>query len=340
MAKKNSVKQFLIHYLVERPPLALLYVLLKTLPLSFFSKLAATVGTTLNRLSPGHRQRIRKNLDFAYGDTIDRRRKDRICKEVTINMLKSFIEVAYTVHAKNQTTVTNLVRINGREHIDQALEKGNGVIAVGGHIGNFSITGLKMASEGYGFHTVIREISNPYQNRLYEWYQTHLGQSFIPSRSFTQVVKKILPALRKNEIVFLITDENRRHGGVFVDFFNHKASTAPGAAVLSLRTGAPIVPIFMVRHDDQSHTLIIEPELPVPATQDKQEAIIEITQQFTTRIETHIRAYPSQWFWAQKRWQTRPERRSQVVSGQWSVVSGQWSVVSGQWSNRRRLRCT
>ena len=307
VAKKKSIKRFLIHYLVEWPPLAVLYVLLRVLPLSFFSQLATGVGTLLHIVSSGQRQRIRKNLDFAYGETLNRQQKDRICKEVPINMLKSFIEVAYTVHKKNQATVTGLIRIKGREHIDRALEKGKGVIAVSGHIGNFSITGLKMAAEGYTFHTVIREISNAYQNRLYEWYQTQLGQSFIPSRSFTQIVKRILPALRNNEIVFLITDENRRHGGVFVDFFDHKASTAPGAAVLSLRTGAPIVPMFMVRHDDQSHTLIIEPELPLPETKDKQEAIIEITQQFTTRIENHIRTYPSQWFWAQKRWQTRSE---------------------------------
>jgi KDO2-lipid IV(A) lauroyltransferase len=164
-----------------------------------------------------------------------------------------------------------------------------------------------MAAEGYRFHTVIREISNPYQNRLYEWYQTKLGQSFIPSRSFTQVLKSILPALRRGDVVLLITDENRRHGGVFVDFFGHKASTAPGAAVLSLRTGAPIVPMFMIRHKDQSHTLIIEPELPAPESRDKQEAIVDITQQFTARIENHIRAHPSQWYWTMKRWQTRPE---------------------------------
>ena len=54
--------------------------------------------------------------------------------------------------------------------------------------------------------------------------------------------------------------------------------------------GAPIVPMFMVRHEDQSHTLIIEPALPNPANNDKQAAIEEITQQFTTRIEKHIRA--------------------------------------------------
>ncbi len=306
MSKKKNTKRFLIHYLVERPPLALLYCLLYVLPLPFFLSLATAMGTAFNRLFSGHRRRVMKNLDLAYGNDLSNIQKELISKEVTINLFKNFLEVAYTVHEKNQATVIDAIRIQGQEHLDMAMQEGNGVIAVSGHIGNFSIMGLKMRAAGYRFHTVIREISNPYQNRMYERYQRQLGQSFIPSRSFTQVLKSILPALRNNEIVLLISDENRRYGGIFVDFFNHKAATAPGPAVLSLRTGSPVVPLFMVRNGDDSHTLIIHPPLPLPNTREHQHAISEITQLVTNSIEDHVRAYPSQWLWTQKRWQTRP----------------------------------
>jgi len=303
----------LIHYLIERPPLAVLYLLLWILPLRFFHHFAHILGKSVSRLLPGHTRRIINNLNYAYGDTLSYKEKKRIAEHVTITLLKSFLEVAYTIHRKNKATVINAITIEGRHHLDQALRKGNGVIAVSAHFGNFAVIGLKMRASGYLFSTVIREITDPYHNRLYERYQKKLDQLFIPSRSFTQVMKSILPALSNNEIVLFIMDENyRRRHGVFVDFFNHKAATAPGAALLSLRAQAPIIPMFMLRNPDQSNTLVIEPEIVPPDHRDHKEAVLAITQHITGRIEDRIRSDPGQWFWTQKRWRTRPPEEKKV----------------------------
>ncbi|MBW1825278.1 MAG: hypothetical protein JRI87_12140, partial [Deltaproteobacteria bacterium] len=60
----------------------------------------------------------------------------------------------------------------------------------------------------------------------------------------------MISSLRKNEIVCFIADEKKRRSEIYVEFFGEPAPTAIGPAVLSLRTGAPIMPIFIVRNED------------------------------------------------------------------------------------------
>jgi KDO2-lipid IV(A) lauroyltransferase len=115
-----------------------------------------------------------------------------------------------------------------------------------------------------------------------------------------------LQILKKNEIIFLITDENRRFGGVFVNFFNRPASTTPGPALLHLRTGADIIPIVLLRNPDNTHKMIIEPPLLFSYRGNHEEDVKEITQVITHKIEEYVCKYPTQWTWTNRRWRTRP----------------------------------
>ena len=112
----------------------------------------------------------------------------------------------------------------------------------------------------------------------------------------------MLNCLRKNEIICFIADENKRRGGVEVDFFGHNTPTAVGPAVLSLRTGAALVPLFIVRQKDNTHKIIIEPALECNLSGNKSEDIHTLTSAFTKRIEFYIREYPDQWLWTNRRW--------------------------------------
>jgi KDO2-lipid IV(A) lauroyltransferase len=118
----------------------------------------------------------------------------------------------------------------------------------------------------------------------------------------------VLRALRDRDLLVLPIDQNSTRGlGVFVDFFGLPASTNAGMARISLRTGAPIVPVFMVREGRTArhrvHVLpIIEPE----RTDDFEADVRRNTQRFTAVFEEMVRRFPEQWLWMHKRWKTRP----------------------------------
>ena len=125
---------------------------------------------------------------------------------------------------------------------------------------------------------------------------------------WSKAARQILSSLRKNETVCLIADEKRKHTGIYVKFFGEPALTATGPAVLSLRTGAPILPIFIVRKEDHSHHIFIEPQLKYNLSSNTPEDTYTITTAYTTVIEKYIRMYPDQWFWVNNRWKKRKRR--------------------------------
>jgi KDO2-lipid IV(A) lauroyltransferase len=94
---------------------------------------------------------------------------------------------------------------------------------------------------------------------------------------------------------------------VFVPFFGRPASTSRALAVLALRTGTPIVPIFARRESRGGHRVIIWPPLELPVPNDREEATVELTARCTAAIEAAIRQAPEQWLWMHVRWRTRQE---------------------------------
>ncbi len=74
-----------------------------------------------------------------------------------------------------------------------------------------------------------------------------------------------------------------------------------------MRTDATVLPGFAVWQKDKKRYLlkICEP-LEIPASDDAEENIKVLTQAMTAKIEEFVRAYPDQWMWIHKRWNTRP----------------------------------
>jgi len=119
-------------------------------------------------------------------------------------------------------------------------------------------------------------------------------------------VRASLLALRSNELVGMLMDQNAGDDGVFVDFFGRLASTAPGAAVFALKTEAAVLPTFGYRKPDNTHVVTIGAPVPLIRTGDHKRDVLENTARYTKVVEEKIRAHPEQWFWLHKRWKSRP----------------------------------
>ncbi|MBW1678711.1 MAG: lysophospholipid acyltransferase family protein [Deltaproteobacteria bacterium] len=305
MAKKIGPIRY-ISYFFERLCFAFSVFLFRILPIRYIYLLAKFTGIAVSYLIPGHRRRVMGNLYLAFGAEKNSKDKLAIYRSANINLTKNFFEMLCSANNGRQPELIKYIQIVGRENLDASLRKRNGVIAIGGHFGNFTIMGLKMKDAGYRFHTVVRDFTDPLRQKIYEKYRSQQGQPLIYSRPPRKALKNILQALRRNEIVFIITDENKRGAKVFVNFFNRPAATAPGPAILHLRTGADIMPVFLIRNQDNTHKLIIEPPLNISYRGNHRGDVEEITSLITRKIEEYVRRYPSQWMWTHRRWRSRP----------------------------------
>ncbi len=95
--------------------------------------------------------------------------------------------------------------------------------------------------------------------------------------------------------------------GVFVPFFGVQACTASGLARVAQRTGAAVVPGFLLwEESEQRYVLRFGEELPVQDSGNAEDDALENTARFTAAIEGYVRRYPEQWLWMHRRWKTRP----------------------------------
>ena len=229
-------------------------------PLKASYALARGLAALSLRLLHKQRKTILGNMDVAFGKEMSTEEKTDVAREMAADMFKGFFECFY-LSSIFRDKVTGIANIEGRHHLDEAIARGKGVITLSGHFGNFIILGSIMAQEGYPFHMVLKDPPSKPLSRLFQKFRRSAGQQWITTTPWREAQKKILRCLRRNEIICLIADEYKCRGGVKVDFFGYKTPTAVGPAVLSLRTEAALVPLFMVHQKDDTHKIIIEPAL-------------------------------------------------------------------------------
>ena len=278
-----------------------LHRILPLVPLKTSYLLSRALSSLLVRLFPRQRHAVLGNLDVAFGSSLGGAEKREIARAMADNMIKSFFECLYLA-SPFYDKLEGRAAITGREHLDCALARGKGVIAVSAHFGNFINLGSIMVRAGYPFHMVLRDSGSEPIARLFRLFRRKAGQQWINTTPFAQCQRQILTCLRGNQIVCLIADEYKRHGGVVVDFFGHPVPTAAGPALLSLRTGAALLPLFVVRQQDDTHTVMIDPPLAYEPTGNRDKDVRNLTALFTGRVEHYIRMYPHQWWWLNRRW--------------------------------------
>jgi KDO2-lipid IV(A) lauroyltransferase len=263
--------------------------------------IARILGTMAFYLIKRYRDRVFSNLSSAFGGEKDSKELTKLAKEVFFNFTLTPLETIYMAAVPFERFI-NRIKITGREYLDAALAKGNGVIGLGSHLGSFTLLGTRLAVEGYPFNIIINEGNFPKLNKRLGDIQRELGQKPFPPKPATASVKKSLNCLRRNEILYLIADERKRNGGLPVPFFGQTAYTPPGPAIFSLKTGAPILPMFVVREKGIPQTLFIGSPITIERTSDEKKDTELLTAKFTKAIEDSIRQYPSQWPWLNRRW--------------------------------------
>jgi KDO2-lipid IV(A) lauroyltransferase len=197
------------------------------------------------------------------------------------------------------------VKIEGKEHLDKALEAGKGVVGLTCHLGSFDTGASFVHQLGYKINIVGAPLKDPRLDKLVHGNRVLKGAKYIPRGGSSL---PLIRALKSGEIVFLLIDQDiSKIQGVFVNFFGMPAYTPVGAALMAMKTGAKVIPFIMHRNQDDTHTLTIAPEIPIVNTGKEQEDLIANTQTMTNVLEDFIRQYPEQWVWMHERWKTKPE---------------------------------
>jgi len=299
-------------HMLQRLEFALVWLLLKLLGL-LPRQAARAAGAGIGRLAYAATPRLRraglKNLALAFPETPADERETilRAMYKQLGWQLAEFCHMSRT----SLEQANRFIRYEGLEHYLAAQRRGRGVLVLTGHLGAWELSSFYHSLAGHPMSMIIRRLDNPWVDRLVNGIRTQHGNRVLHKDDFA---RGLLAAMRAGETVGVLMDTNMTPPqGVFVDFFGHAACTASGVARVALRTGAAVLPGFLIWEPaEKQYVLHFLPEIQLVNTGDTERDAGANTQLFTAALESVIRRYPEQWLWVHRRWKTRPEGESPI----------------------------
>lgn len=195
------------------------------------------------------------------------------------------------------------VEFDGDERIRQALAQNKGYFLLTGHFGFWELQGLAHALRLGPMGVLARTLDNPRLNALLERVRQSTGNTVIYRRG---AVRRVMRMLETNQGVGLLIDQHSHTpDAVLVDFFGRPAATTSSLAVLAARTGAPVVPSFMIPLPRGRYRIVYEHTVDPPKDETPEE-IRAFTQRCTDVLEMYVRRYPELWLWMHRRWRDLP----------------------------------
>lgn len=244
-----------------------------------------------------------RNLAMALPQLPKAERK-RILRQVFRNLGWQLVEFCRMPRYTEKNT-QGWIRTEGLEHYLAAEARGKGVLVLTGHLGAWELSSFYHSLMGHPMGMVIRRLDN----RLLDEYVNNIrclhGNRVLHKSDFA---RGLLTAMHAGQTVGILMDTNMTPPqGLFARFFGIEACTASGLARVALKTGAAVLPGFLLwEPEERQYVLHFGPEMTFARTGDSTADILAATQQCNGVLESWIRRYPGQWLWIHRRWKTRP----------------------------------
>ena len=278
-------------------------------PRAFALRAGQAVGAIAYAVLPHLRRHAEVNLRLAFPN-LDERERRHIRRGVFRNLGRLLGEVSQFPRLDREN-ISSIVVYEGLENYLGAVAEGRGVILLTGHIGAWELSVYAHSIYGHPMSFLARRVDNPLVERLAESYRARYG-----NRSIDKIgsVREVLKTLKSGGVVGILADLNTsREEGVFCDFFGVEACATAGVATLALRTGAVVLPGYLIWDEKaRIHRLHFEPPVETINTGNQKEDVIANTARYAKVLESIIRRHPDQWLWIHRRWRTRPEGEPEI----------------------------
>jgi KDO2-lipid IV(A) lauroyltransferase len=278
---------------------------LTVLPLAVALRVGEALAGIAYLVAVRHRRIGMTNLELAFPERSVAERR-RILRASMLNLGRTVVELLYLPKLSDED-LRGMVRFEDEQWWREAIaaERDTGAMILSGHFGNWELCVYAHGRRGHPITMVHRTLANPHIDRWFNDLRAGAGTTLLRK---SRAAVGALRAVRTGGLLVLPFDQNSvRNLGVFVPFFGVPASTNAGLALIALRTGAPVVPVFLVREGRSArHVVHVLPFLYAERTGNLEVDVVRNTERFSQVFEDMVRRYPEQWLWVHRRWKTRP----------------------------------
>lgn len=288
---------------------------LSVVPQGVRTRFAGPVGRLWYGLDRYHRRIAEDNMQRAYGGDMSAGAVARMVRANFVQTVRLALEIPSLLRL-DRKNVDRYVTFSGVRHLKRAMARGQGILFLTGHLGNWEMMSLSVPLKfGLRINVLARPLDFRPLDRVLTEIRNRTGNRVVDKEDSAKEVQQRLNA---NQAVGILLDQNASfYEGVYVPFFNRLACTNRGLAVFALRYRADVIPVFNIRQPDGRYRVIFEAPLNIIRTGNVRRDIVENTEIFNQAIEKFVRKAPEQWFWVHRRWRIKkiPQSvRSKVMS--------------------------
>jgi KDO2-lipid IV(A) lauroyltransferase len=296
-----SEKINLQHYL-EYIFLNIAVFIIRLFPLKFIVSASRLIASFIYYFIPIRKKYVLEALALSFPEKSKKEIK-LIAKNSYKNFLRTAIEIIF-FPTMSDDEIKKLLVIDKEELAEESYAQGRGTVLMSAHFGNWELTALAF-SKKYPMSVIVANQSNKLIDAMINKIRTKQGFKTISRDGMP--FKEVLKALKKNEVVAVLADQDAGKNGVFVPFFGRLTSMPRGAALFALRAKCPIIIALGVRQN--SGVMKVEfTQVDMPNTGDLEKDVEIINSFYSKKLEEAVCKNPEQWFWFHYKWKTRPKQ--------------------------------
>lgn len=282
-------------------------LLSRVIPRTWRYLIATVVGDLVYLLWAKKRRILRENMATVFGLSPKDPAVRRLALKSLRNYCKYLAEFLELPILTSSDKVIAGMRIQGLEHFESALARGKGVILASAHFGTIEVGGLRL-SDFTAFHAVYDTFRPAYLDRLIQRKRREKGINLIPVKD----VRRMLEVLKQGGTLIMLFDRpTDPTKGVSVEFFGRQTAVPAGPAVLAMKTGATILPVYMFRQPDRTFESLVFPPVTWSSSDTRDRVVQSIMQRLMNTLQTVVRSRPDQWYMFRPMW---PDRTRDVPS--------------------------
>ena len=188
-----------------------------------------------------------------------------------------------------------VLKVDHIERLQECRALERGIIGLTAHVGNWELGASVLRTNGCRVNAVVLKQPSARLDALFRSQRIRRG---VHALSTENTATSVSACLKRNELVVLLADLDCSRGRRDVPFFGKPARLPRGPAVLAKRSGAPILPAFVLRQSDDTFCFRAYP----PILPDRSQSVHDIQTCICAALEELIADHPDQWFAFEPLW--------------------------------------
>jgi KDO2-lipid IV(A) lauroyltransferase len=259
------------------------------LPVSLVQPLTGVAATLEWAVRPAKRRQLAANLCHTLGLPPEHPEVTALVRREVRNEARRSADFLWALARPDELHATT--QITGREHIDAALARGNGVLLVSTHVGGWEVaTALPQAIVPVPTTAIV---TDDWLAWAVEGLRIRAGLGIMYD---SEPVSKAARLLRAGEAILVLGDYAKEWMRTYpVRLLDAVAELPAGMVVLSRLCGTPLVPFSVLPAGPRRWRVQIEELLDPPARDGGTEAEREVLQALADRWTATLRTHREHW---------------------------------------------